>query len=88
MTGKATEEALDALHGLLAGTLAEQLKAAREKKDEQGKPAPVPTALLAEVAKFLKQNGIDTPARSQRMDGLARELEQLDLDEAARERLN
>lgn len=62
---KATEAILDSLHCLLADTLIQQIKVYTEAVDADGRPAPqaIPPALLAQCIKFLKDNGIDSPAR-------------------------
>lgn len=78
---RASDELLDTLHSLVAGTLADELKAARDAKDENGKPKPVPASLILAAMKFLKDNGIDAPASSPRLGTLASELKSLDLDE-------
>ena len=78
---RATPDALDALHGLLAGAIADELKAAMERKDEHGNPVPVPAALLNAAMKFLKDNGIDAPASSSRFDPIVNQLRDLDPDE-------
>jgi hypothetical protein len=63
---RATDDLLDALHALAASTLIEQVNLYRNAKDADGNPdpQPVPPALLAQVLKFLKDNGIDSPARA------------------------
>lgn len=72
-TSRATEEALGALHGLLAETLTAQLVAARESGE------PIPPALLGQVIKFLKDNGVDAPAAtSAKLDRLANALPDID----------
>lgn len=67
---RATDTIFDQLHGLLADTLIDQIKVYTEAKDEAGKPAPqaIPPALLGQVIKFLKDNGIDSPARGKKVD--------------------
>lgn len=67
MTGRATSDALDALHGLLTDTLVEQIRTATRARDEHGNPMPVPSALLAQAIKFLKDNGIDSPAKARKV---------------------
>ena len=80
---RAAESLLDGLHGLVAETLLEQIREAR-KPDENGKPGVVPPQLLDKALKFLKDNGIDAPARKSMAVGtLADELADLDLDEVA-----
>lgn len=67
---KATEAILDSLHGLVADTLIDQIKVYTEAVGEDGKPSPqaIPPALLAQCIKFLKDNGIDSPARGQKVN--------------------
>lgn len=68
---RASEAALDALHAEVAKVLTAALKG----KD--------PTAsMVAQAINFLKANGIDAPARSERLTGLEQALEDLDLDDA------
>ncbi|WP_343698837.1 hypothetical protein [Caulobacter sp.] len=81
MTGRASEAALDALHGLLSAILQEELVAARKAAAESG--TPINPQLLDKVMKFLAQNGVDAPAAAPRVDSLARELADLDLDAEA-----
>lgn len=78
---RAPESALEALHSLLADTLAEQIKAAR-KPDKDGKPGTVHPQLLNQAIKFLKDNGIDAPARGNKpTQSLVEALKDLPLDE-------
>lgn len=79
---RATDDLLDSLHGLVAGSLKEELAAAKIAKDEEGKRKPVPTSLILAAMKFLKDNGIDAPAKSPRMSSLASQLRDIDFDEA------
>lgn len=73
---KATEAQLGGLHGLLAGAFAAEIAGYRERDE------PIPASVLAAAARFLKDNGIDAPARENRMlDELATELEDLDFDD-------
>lgn len=102
MAGKATEDALDLLHGLIAESMTDELRRAVERArapkllaDEKGEltlPNPAYEALspklLAVLIKFLKDNGIDAPASSPRFNSLAQELKDLDLDSIAAERPN
>lgn len=74
---RATEDALDALHALTVKKLTEALK-----KDE------VSPQMISAAIKMLKENGIDTPARSARIDGLAQALRDLDDDELMAEKFN
>jgi len=78
VTGRASESALDALHGLLSAVLQEELVAARAASKKDG--TPINPQLLDKVMKFLAQNGVDAPASAPRVDALAKELNDLDLD--------
>jgi len=84
MTGRATELQLDALHGLLTDALADELRRAKQRADENG--TPIPPQLLDKVMKFLALNGVDTPANSPRKDPLLAELQDLDLEALALQR--
>lgn len=53
MSKRATDELLDALHGMQAQSLLEELQ--RCKASGEG----VPPALFAQINKFLKDNGVD-----------------------------
>lgn len=81
MSGRATEQALDALHGLLAGVLKDELEAAMKASKEE--KVPVNPQLLDKVMKFLAQNGVDAPKSAPRVDELAQTLTDLDLDAVA-----
>jgi hypothetical protein len=50
--------------------------------------APLDTKLLQVAIKFLKDNGVDTPATAERFDSLVGELRDLDLDQVALNRPN
>jgi hypothetical protein len=77
---RATDQALDALHGLLSEALADSLRraveASRLPKDHQNY-APIPASLLLAVRQFLKDNGIDAPASSPRFNDVVDELRKL-----------
>lgn len=78
---RAPSDALDELHALQASALMSQLKRYLNHVDEEGNPAPleIPPALFAQVTKFLKDNGIDSPARAQKLhDALRGALPDLD----------
>jgi len=64
---KATTELMDELHGAHADILLKTLKNYREGaiKDDEGNAIAAPPAFLAQVCKFLKDNGIDRPASAQ-----------------------
>lgn len=67
-SGKATDSQFGDLHALVAESLIEQIqawKAGRLVVQEGEEYVKVfPPALLAQAIKFLKDNGIDQPARS------------------------
>lgn len=79
---RASADQLDELHALQAATLMAEVKRYTEHVDEEsGKPAPlpVPPALLAQITKFLKDNGIDSPGRGKKLnDNLRGHLPDLD----------
>lgn len=60
---RATEAALDALHAEIADGYAAEIKKYREGEylDKDERPMPIPAALLAGAARFLKDNRIDAP---------------------------
>lgn len=83
-TGRALEAALDALHGLVCEALTDELRRAiqmAESPPEGIDPVPINPQLIDKVLKFLAQNGVNAPASSPKVDGLARELADLDLDD-------
>ncbi|MCR5870669.1 MULTISPECIES: hypothetical protein [unclassified Sphingomonas] len=94
---RAAASELDALHALAARTLADELKrasaAAREPRtirspDGKAKiPNPAYQALnpqlIDKVLKFLKDNGIDSPARGSAVSNLAEALRDLDVGDMA-----
>ena len=63
---RATDSAVDELHRLTAEIIVQQLRAFHrgDLVDEEGEPVRmIPPALLGQAIKFLKDNGIDAPAR-------------------------
>lgn len=80
---RATADMVDMLHGLLAGALKDELERACTAKDEEGNPVPINPQLLDKVLKFLKDNGVNAPASSERIDSLASQLTELNLDDEA-----
>lgn len=60
---RATETKLEALHNAIAEGYAREIEAYSEGKylDKEGNPQPIPAALLAGAARFLKDNRIDSP---------------------------
>lgn len=85
MSGRGLEAQLDALHGLLTDALRDELQAALKRaRENPGDPDfAVSPQLLDKVMKFLAQNGVNAPASSPKVDALAAELVDLDLDELA-----
>lgn len=84
---RANADLMDLLHGLVADGLKQELVRAMNAKDEDGNPIPINPQLLDKAMKFLKDNGIDAPKSSPKVDSLANQLAALDidLDEAAAE---
>lgn len=85
---RASNDVLDMLHALVAGSLSDELaraahRAALPRDDENY--APLNPQLIDKALKFLKDNGIDAPAKSERVDTLAAQLGDLDLDDTAME---
>lgn len=95
---RATDAAFDALHALMAGSMTEELERginrARQPKliadpDDAERQIPNPAyeplspKLLGVIRAFLKDNGIDAPAHSPRLNNLADQLRDMDLDEEA-----
>lgn len=93
---RASNDALDVLHGLLAESqteeLARNLERARKPKfipdpanagQKMLNPewAPLDTKLLAVAIKFLKDNGVDAPAASPRINALVDQLRDLKIDD-------
>jgi hypothetical protein len=70
MSQRAADKTLDSLHALIA----ERLVALIAKPD-------VSPQMLAQAIKFLKDNGVDTPASSPRISNLERALMELEPDE-------
>lgn len=86
---RASADPMDMLHGLVADGLKQELERAMYARDEDGNPVPINPQLLDKAMKFLKDNGIDAPKSSPKVDALAAQLADLDLDEVAVEnRLN
>ncbi|HEY9439769.1 MAG TPA: hypothetical protein VIS29_14205 [Streptomyces sp.] len=89
---RATVDQVDELHALQAATLFAEVKRYTDRVDpETGKPAPepVPPALLAQINKFLKDNGVDSPVRAGTLkDSLKDRLPDLEDVEAAHQTLN
>lgn len=60
---RASESALEALHNTIAEGYAREIKKYMngEYTDKDGEVAPIPAALLAGAARFIKDNSIDRP---------------------------
>lgn len=85
MTTKATEDTFNSLHSLVADSLITEILAYRNHVGEDGKVAPLalPPALLAQAIKFLKDNGIDSPARAKKIsDALAGTMPEFDPEDS------
>lgn len=96
---RASDAVLDAIHALVAGSLKDELIRAAEaaalpptiEVERDGKTVtednpgyrPLNPQLIDKALKFLKDNGVDAPAKSERVDNLAATLADLDIDEAA-----
>jgi len=67
---RASSDMLDSLHALQAATLMSQVRRYTEHRNEETgelEPLEVPTALLAQVSKFLKDNSVDSPGRGKKL---------------------
>lgn len=60
---RASEKALEDLHNQIANGYTTEIAKYRngDYLDKEGAPLPIPAALLAGAARFLKDNRIDTP---------------------------
>ena len=60
---RATETALEKLHATIADGYASEIAKYSQGAyvDKEGNPLPIPAALLAGAARFLKDNRIDAP---------------------------
>ena len=84
---RASADLMDMLHGLVADGLKQELERAMTATDEDGSPLSLNPQLLDKAMKFLKDNGIDAPKSSPKVDALAAQLADLDIDEVAIENL-
>lgn len=83
---RASEDLLDLIHNLTANSLVDELKRAAERAAlpmDDANYAPLNPQLIDKARAFLKDNGIDAPAKSARVDNLAHQLMDLDLDDEA-----
>lgn len=61
---RASEDLLDLLHGTVAQEFLDTIRKYKNGKitdSKTGEVLPIPAALLAQAAKFLKDNGVDRP---------------------------
>lgn len=92
---RADTDIMDMLHGLAATALTEEIQrsieASRQPKQielngqmvDNPNYAPLNPQIIDKALKFLKDNGIDAPKANQKVDLLAAELTNLDLDQVA-----
>lgn len=104
MAGKATTDAMDFLHGLMADSMTDELRRAWERAKApklitvgEGKEKrtivnpeyePLSPKLLGVIRAFLKDNGIDAPASAPRFNALVDKLRDLDPEELGQSPLN
>lgn len=77
---RASADVLDAIHGLLAGALKDELERALEAARREEDPVPINPQLLDKVMKFLKDNDITAPLSSKPLNDLSQKLSELDVD--------
>lgn len=82
---RATSDVLDMLHGLVAGSLVDEIKAAYALSTHEDPELrqPMNPQLLDKAMKFLKDNAITAPANNKPLNDLASTLGDLDLDDEA-----
>ncbi len=82
---RATSDLLDAIHGLVAGSLRDELvrAAALANDPDPEKRQPINPQLIDKALKFLKDNAITAPLGNKPVNDLAAQLADLDLDEEA-----
>lgn len=85
---RASSDLMDMIHGLVASGLKDELERAfaLASDEDPEKRQPVNPQLIDKAMKFLKDNGIDAPKASPKVDALAgtlAKLTDLDLDETA-----
>lgn len=87
MSGRALEAAVDALHGVVCGALGDELDRAitRARANPDDPDCAINPQLIDKVLKFLAQNGVSAPRSTPKVDALAFQLADLNLEaEAAR----
>lgn len=77
---RASNDVLDAIHGMLAGALKDELERAMSARDEDGNRVPINPQLLDKVMKFLKDNDVTAPASNKPLNDLSDTLAGLDVD--------
>nr|WP_294850019.1 hypothetical protein [uncultured Sphingomonas sp.] len=82
---RANSDLMDMIHGLVATGLSEELARAIELAghEDPEKRVPLNPQLIDKCLKFLKDNGIDAPKANKKVDHLAGQLADLDLDQEA-----
>ncbi len=82
---RATSDLLDMLHGMVAGSLVDEIKAAHAlaNHEDEDKRQPINPQLLDKAMKFLKDNAITAPASNKPMSDLSSLLDDIDVDEEA-----
>lgn len=82
---RANTDLMDMIHGLVASSLKDELvrAAAAASDPDVAKRVPINPQLIDKAMKFLKDNGIDAPLANPKVDALAVQLRDLDLDETA-----
>lgn len=80
---RATEKAMDDLHSALAKLLTNELERASNRAESNpDDPAyAISPQLLSQAIKWLKDNNVSAPAGSKRVENLAAQLADLDLDD-------
>lgn len=82
MSGRALEAAVDALHGVICGALGDELDRAiaRARANPEDPDFAISPQLIDKTLKFLAQNGVSAPRSTPKVDALAAQLADLDLD--------
>lgn len=79
---RASESALDRLHGQVADILSEELERAldRSRAEPENENKAVSSALLSQALKFLSAAGVTAPATSSRRESVASRLKEIGVD--------